>query len=400
MPRILYVWNYREWGGAQIYYLSLIRQALPTHEVAVIIPEDSDTRVLQYLDDLGIQVEFVEPAPPAIGSNRSLIGKLRHRTKVFRSENRLAARALRRLNDEKCAGDRAIVHIDLGFWQSYRALSRLCRRANVFVTQHTALADPGGARAAIWRFKGRRMSRRDEFMILASNNDAKRSLRKFLTSEKFDSIPVTYTGIDPDEITSVRVESPSAPKHSATVVTTVGQFVERKGCWTVLEALQKLRDAGEAVQFVWLGTSALDAVTKQRIERYGLGDAFRFLSAEEIGARSKLLAMLATADIFVLASTNEGLPIALVEAMALGLPCIASRVGAIPEAIDHDASGLLVAPGDADELAGAIRMLIHDEETRRMFGTAARAIAFEKFDQKKTAEETIAIYNNLWKTRG
>ncbi len=397
MPRILYVWNYREWGGAQIYYLSLIRRALSAYEITAIVPEDSDARLLQLLTELGVPVEFVEPAPPPAGSGRSFIGKLRHRTKVFRSENRLTAKILRHLNASPDGGRAHIIHIDLGFWQSYRALSRLCRRANVFVTQHTALADPGGVRGAMWRWKGKRMSRLPNFVILASNNDAKRSLQKYLSSEKFKSVRVTYTGIDPDEIGGIGGVTSRPADQAEALVMTLGQFNERKGCWTVLEALCKLRDAGEKARFVWLGTSAVDDATKRRIDSYGLGDTFSFLTSEDIGPRRDLLSMLATADIFVLASTNEGLPIALVEAMALGLPCIASRVGAIPEAIDHDASGLLVTPGDADELARAIRTLIRDEETRRMFGTAARAIAFEKFDQKRTAEETVEIYNSVLK---
>jgi glycosyltransferase involved in cell wall biosynthesis len=329
---------------------------------------------------------------------------------VFRSEHALVTRILGLLDAEATGGQdarvpargpEAIVHIDLGFWQSYRALKRLCRRANVFVTQHTALADPGGLRGALWRLKGKRISRLPNFVILASNNDAKRSLERFLTEEKFDSIRVTYSGLEPsefDELTASPVSKAEVCKRyslspNRPLVMTVGQFIERKGCWTVLDALRKLRDAGEDVQFVWLGTSALDAETVERIGGYHLGDRFRFLSAEEIGpTRRDLLGLLGTANVFVLASFREGLPIALVEAMGLGLPCVASKVGAIPEAIDHDASGLLVDPGDAEALANAIRTLLHDEETRQMFGAAAHAIAFEKFNQRKTAEETVDLY--------
>ena len=401
--RIIYAWNYREWGGAQIYFLSLVRalQQGPTAgdpvDVSVVVPEGRDARILDLLAELGVQIESVGEPPPFFGPERGLIRKLTHRTKVFWSENRLITKILKAVEDadEQPGSETTIVHIDLGFWQSYRALTRLCRRAHVVVTQHTALADPHGLRSAIWRSKGRRLSRLPNFVVLASNNDAKRSLLPFLSAEKFDSICVTYTGIDPEEIRAVQADR---IRSDQTRVMTVGQFNERKGCWTVLDALQRLRDAGERVRFVWLGASPLDAATHSRIESYGLGDSFRFLSAEEIGPRQQLLSTLATADIFVLASTNEGLPIALAEAMALGLPCIASRVGAIPEAIDHDVSGLLIEPGDADALANALRTLIHDEESRTMFGTAARAIAFEKFDQKKTAEETVEIYNKLWKT--
>jgi glycosyltransferase involved in cell wall biosynthesis len=396
MSRVLYVWNYREWGGAQIYYLSLAKAAKSTFDVAAVIPQNSDAKVLEYLADLGVAVEFCDPALPT-AKPRDFVEKLRQRIKVFRSENRLVTRVL-----DVCGESVSIpvVHIDLGFWQSYRALKRLCHRANVFVTQHTALTDPGGLRGAIWRWKGKRMSRLPNFFILASNHAAKESLSPFLTKEKLDSIRVTYTGIDPQELAAVVVDNAgqAGRLRSGTqpLVMTLGQFVERKGCWVVLESLKKLADLGEEFQFVWIGTAQLEPAVLERINRYGLGERFRYMAGAEVGqTRLELLQLLGIADIFVLASVNEGLPIALVEAMALGLPCIATRVGAISEAIDHDASGLLIEPNNADALGAAIRTLLHDKETRRMFGTAARAIAFEKFDQRKTAEETVAIYDSV-----
>lgn len=396
MPKVVYVWNYRTWGGAQIYFLSLMRELMKAagHDVAAIVPEDSDRRVLEYLSELGVPVQFVETAPPAVGTSRNAIGKLVHRIRVHRAENRLITRVLAYLRD---GAEPAVVHIDLGFWQSYRALSRLSRRATVFATQHTALADPGGVRGAMWRAKGKWLSRRQNFVVLASNLDAKRSLRRFLTGERYASVPVTYTGIDPDEIAAV--ERPSARNDVPTVMT-VGQFIERKGCWTVLECLRQLRDDGENLRFLWLGTSGLDAETHEKIKGYGLGDTFRFLSAEEIGpTRADLLGLLATADIFVLASFIEGLPISLVEAMALGLPCVASNVGAIPEAIEDGASGILVPAGDVAKLTDAIRTLAADAGLRERLGAAARSVAHERFDQRRTAERTVEIYKAAAETR-
>lgn len=401
--RIIYVWNYREWGGAQIYYLSLMKAAQAGYSISVIIPSDSDPKILQYLGSMGVAVEFTDPALPPV-SPPGFFKKISHRFSVFLSEHRLADRILSRDGLED-----TIVHIDLGFWLSFRALRRLCQRTTVFVTQHTALTDPGGIRGALWRRNGKRMSRLPNFIVLASNNIAKTSLQKFLSREKFDSIRVTYTGLEPDEFEGLvdpRISRDAVFEryslvHGRPLLITVGQFVERKGCWVVLDSLKQLRDQGEEFQFLWLGTSELDNTTLDRIYAYSLGADFRFFSAAVIGAtRHNLLGLLGIADIFVLASLIEGLPIALVEAMGLGLPCVASNVGAIPEAIDDDVSGLLVPPGDAAKLTHAIRSLMHDEESRRMFGTAAKAIAFEKFNQKTTAEETVRIYDNVWKTNG
>src|SRR5436190_18159494 len=125
MRRILYVWNYREWGGAQIYFLSLMkaaREVANPFEVKAIIPEDSDERVLKYLADLNVPVEFVQAAPPAVGTAKGFVGKLLHRIRVYRSENRLVTRILKELaegrDDQPQASGVPVVHIDLGFWQS------------------------------------------------------------------------------------------------------------------------------------------------------------------------------------------------------------------------------------------------------------------------------------------
>jgi len=402
MRKIIYVWNYREWGGAQIYYLSLMKAAKPAYAISALMPSDSDQKILQYLSAMAIPVEFTERALPALSPPR-IFRKLSHRLSVFRSESRLVDRILSR-NDLA----NTIVHIDLGFWLSFRALSRLCRRTNVFVTYHTELTDPGGLRGLVWRVKGKLISRSPNFHVLASNEHAKNSLKSFLSTSKSNDIKVTYTGIEPDELGNASRETPTkaakceryALATDQPLLMSVGQFIERKGCWVLLESLKRLRADGEQFQFVWLGTSQPGAGVQEQIRGYGLGDAFRLMDGEEIGARQDLLSLLSVADIFVLASLREGLPIALVEAMALGLPCIATDVGAIPEAIDHEASGLLVPAGDADKLAEAVRRLLLHPETCKMFGRAARTVAFEKFNQKKTAEETVRIYDNIWKTNG
>src|SRR5204863_6571097 len=152
MRKIIYVWNYREWGGAQIYYLSLMKAAKSAYSISALIPSNSDRKILQYLEALGIPVEFTEPALPAL-SPPGLFRKLSHRLKVFRSENRLVDRIFSR--DDLA---NTIVHIDLGFWLSFRALARLSGRTNVFVTHHTALADPDGIRGMLWRVKGKLIS--------------------------------------------------------------------------------------------------------------------------------------------------------------------------------------------------------------------------------------------------
>jgi len=107
---------------------------------------------------------------------------------------------------------------------------------------------------------------------------------------------------------------------------------------------------------------------------------------------------MSLADIFILASLQEGLPIALVEAMALGLACIATNVNAIPEAIADGENGILVPPNDPGTLSAAMVDLLNDREKQKRLGAAASRIAYERFDERITADRTLKLYDAVWKT--
>ena len=91
------------------------------------------------------------------------------------------------------------------------------------------------------------------------------------------------------------------------------------------------------------------------------------------GARDDVADLLAALELVVLPSWSEGLSFALLEAMALGRPVVATHVGGNPEVIDHDRTGLLVAPGDATALAGAIQRLLECPEEARAMGARGAA---------------------------
>jgi glycosyltransferase involved in cell wall biosynthesis len=93
---------------------------------------------------------------------------------------------------------------------------------------------------------------------------------------------------------------------------------------------------------------------------------------ELAGERHDVPELLARANLFVLSSRSEGLPVSVLEAMAAGLPVVASRVGGIPELVADGETGILVEAGDADELAAAISRLLADPELRRSMGEAGR----------------------------
>ena len=398
---IIYVWNYRDWGGAQIYFLSLMKEAKNKYRVTALLPSDSEPKILQYLDSMGITCEFLPPSP-TVNFSKGLPAKIMKRWTLMRSEGRVVKQIFKRGNPEN-----QIVHIDFGFWQSFLSLFRLCRKSNVFVTVHTGLPQYRGWRRLRWLVKGKLLSRFASFHILASNEEAKDSLKPYLSTRKFQQIEVTYSGIDPDEIARVALNLPPSSDirqryelpNNKPLVMAVGQFIERKGCWVLLDSLKQLKVAGHDLAFAWLSTTLPDGQILRRIDNYELGDSFRLMCSEDIGeTREDLLTLLSAADIFVLASLQEGLPIALIEAMALGLPCIATNVNAIPEAIENGVNGLIAPPNDARRLADAIITLLDNAQARVRFGAAAKETAFDKFNAKITAERTLQLYDDVWQT--
>ena len=398
--RIIYVWNYREWGGAQIYFMSLMKEAKAVYDVLVMLPSDSEKKVLDYLDALDIPYKFLGPAPAIHASH--IRSRVDRRLALITSEARIVSEVLR-----ESAGRETIVHIDLGFWQSFFPLFRLARRVDVFQTIHTALPRLKGPRGLSWTIKGNILSRLSRCHFIASNREARASLRPYLTAEKQDQIDVTYAGYDPDEIDRVSKEHPGKDailrKYGLSVdvpiIISVGQFIDRKGCSIVLEALRQLKENGRAFVFLWLGTRSPDSDIQKRIDAYGLGNSFRLMSPDDVGdTREDLLRLAGIAELFVIASLQEGLPIALVEAMALGLPCISTRVNAIPEAIEHGHNGILIEPSDPAALATAVSEMLDDPDQRAALGIAAKQTASERFSEKITARQTLELYDAVWKT--
>jgi glycosyltransferase involved in cell wall biosynthesis len=171
-------------------------------------------------------------------------------------------------------------------------------------------------------------------------------------------------------------------------------MIERKGCHVLLEAARELRPRHPSLYFAWIGTAAPNQEIEARIDEYGLRDSFRTITSGEIGeSRLDLLLLLRLADLFVLPSLSEGLPVALLEAMALGKACIASGVNAIPEAIRDHETGVLVQPGDPKGLAEAITGLQADTRLRERLASAGQAYVLSNFDERIAARTTVDFYD-------
>ncbi len=177
----------------------------------------------------------------------------------------------------------------------------------------------------------------------------------------------------------------------------VGRLAPVKGVDVLVEAAAQL--AAQADLPPWelrlIGDGELRAPLEQQIAAHGLGERVRLL-----GARDDIPAQLAELELFVLPSRWEGMPNAALEAMAAGLPVVATRTGGTPEVVADGATGLLVAPESAAALAGALRRLLLDAELRRRLGAAGRARVQEQFTLERTAATTHALYAALLAEKG
>jgi glycosyltransferase involved in cell wall biosynthesis len=148
---------------------------------------------------------------------------------------------------------------------------------------------------------------------------------------------------------------------------TVANLRPEKGYDVLLDAARALADSGLPVRIAAVGRGPLSTTLHARHVDLALGDRFQFL-----GQRDDVLRLLAGADAFVLASTQEGLPVVLMEATSVGLPIIASSVGGVPQILEHEVSGLLVPPGDPGALVEAMTRLAVDPELRDRLGRQAK----------------------------
>jgi glycosyltransferase involved in cell wall biosynthesis len=158
------------------------------------------------------------------------------------------------------------------------------------------------------------------------------------------------------------------------VVGTVGNFTAKKDHATLLRAMAALGRDLPAARLVLVGSGPLEADLRHRAGDLGLADRASF-----VGSRHDVLELLPAFDVFALSSRFEGLPIALLEAMATGLACVATRVGGVPEVVSDGRDGLLVEPGDPDALATAIGKVLADDRLAAELArrAAARAADFQ-----------------------
>jgi glycosyltransferase involved in cell wall biosynthesis len=170
---------------------------------------------------------------------------------------------------------------------------------------------------------------------------------------------------------------------------TVANYRRHKDYPNLFAAARLVRAEGAPAVFAAVGQGPLAREVQDEHARSDLGDTFQLL-----GYRPDALDVLAAADLFVLSSRQEGLPVALMEALALGLPVVATAVGGVPEAVTDGVEGRLVPPARPDELADAITEVVTDADVRARYAEAATRRAAE-FDVARVVRRYEECYRSL-----
>jgi glycosyltransferase involved in cell wall biosynthesis len=179
--------------------------------------------------------------------------------------------------------------------------------------------------------------------------------------------------------------SPGGANDPARIVS-VGRFAYPKDFKTLVAAFARL-EPDYCASLVGDGPDLPEV--EEGVRRAGLQSR-----VELPGTRADVPAVLASADVFVLSTKSEGFPISILEAMAAGLPVVATDVGGVAEAVVHQETGLLVPPGDPAALAHALRLLLEDPALRRRLGAAGHDRALERFDLPRFRAAHLDLYRH------
>jgi glycosyltransferase involved in cell wall biosynthesis len=209
---------------------------------------------------------------------------------------------------------------------------------------------------------------------------------------EWPKIEVTFLGVDPREFAPRPFRDAPDPFQIACV----GQLAPVKGQHLLLAAIELLLREGRRVRLRIAGDGPDRPDLEQDLVRRGLAG---HVVMEGFLNQDKLRELYAESDVLSLPSFAEGIPVVLMEAMAMEIPCVAPWITGIPEIIQHETDGLLAPPGDHEALARAIARLMDDPEVRRAMGQRARRKILEKFDLHHNTENLAEVFRR-WLVRG
>ncbi|XXX72122.1 glycosyltransferase [Sorangium sp. So ce134] len=355
-------------GGAEQVVVDLAAsQRAAGHDVlAVAIAEDPDGPRAEQLRRRGVEVRLVPKCP---GFDGTLTARL---AALFATKGVTLVHAHNQLSLVYAAPAGwlhrvPVIHTKHGVSQDMQGRGWLRSAASAFVDAHVAVSQPTAAAVL-----GRREVEPPKLHVVANGIDLSR--------------------FAPDPAARARVRAELAIPQDAWVVGSVGRLSPVKNHELLVRAAARALPGSGRLLVVGDGPERARLVALAR----ELGVSERVLFA---GERHDVPALLAALDVFALPSLSEGLPLALLEAMATGLPAVASDVGGVPTALVHGETGFLVPSGEVAPLAARLSELMADPALAARMGRCGRAIALRRYSAARMAERYMDLYTLLLERR-
>ena len=227
--------------------------------------------------------------------------------------------------------------------------------------------------------------------VVCISQFAKGQLMRLSQPEHWAKLQVCRLGVDPAQFSYAARE----PGTACVKLLCVGRLSSAKAQILLVQACATLRDEGLDFSLTLVGDGPDRARIELAIERLRLGRHIHLTGALNQAA---VRMHFERADIFVLPSLAEGIPVVLMEAMSSGVPCISTPVNGIPELIQHERTGLLATPGDVDSLAEQLRRLIQQPALRQSLAQAAHVKVLADFDLNRNVAQLSRIFTGFEQT--
>ncbi|UZJ41337.1 glycosyltransferase family 4 protein [Prosthecochloris sp. SCSIO W1101] len=225
---------------------------------------------------------------------------------------------------------------------------------------------------------------RDASFIRCISHYCRSQIMRISAPSEWSRYHIVRCGVDP-ALYSPRPE----PSNEITQLLCVGRLVPAKGQHILLEACTRLKAKGYTFHLTMVGDGPDRTSLENSTAESGLDGTVTFTGA--LG-QDKVRTYYDKADIFILASFAEGVPVVLMEAMAKEIPVIATRITGIPELIDHGKDGQLAVPGDSHNLAEEIEKLLENPPLRRKLAEAGRRKVLEQYNQHSNNTGMVKLF--------
>ena len=246
------------------------------------------------------------------------------------------------------------------------------RRLSWSITIHgpTELHDQRGHKLAV--------KVRDASAVVCTSDSVRCQIMGLCSPAEMSSVHVLRCGVDIERFRRAR---PREPGERIEVLCVAGMS-RRKGIDVLVDGFAQARARDPRLHLRLVGDGPERGRLEEQARRLGVGDAVRFAGA--VG-QDRIASHYERADVFCLASFAEGVPTVLMEAMAMELPVVATNVNGVAELVEHERSGLLVAPGRPDQVAAALERLAADPDLRASFGSAGRERVASGYEVNRAA---------------